>query len=657
MTQMQERSNNVEELFRDFSDSVGIKLPDHIMMDGKIHRFDIKRKGDKRGAYQAHSDGSPNGWIQDWAGDKHNWRSGFFTGAPTPVKPFMQESKNDMGFLSSEYVRKYSDGSIHPYLVSKGITSWFNSLCARTISGSHDGVNVSGGIVPGGKMSQRQALIIPLINKEGEIESAQFIYEKSGGFEKRFMEGAHVKGCFSLLNNPLSVKDIVIGEGFATVASVLQDDFSKGKDVLGVMSASASNIPDVAVIMREKHPNARIILLQDNDGNGVGKEYCEKASSLVNGVVCPIPDMLDLDASDWNDVLSCAEHVSFAECVDRNDSTDCLESWVDSCDSCASTKYYLKGFLESGSHGVLFGSSGSFKSFTIIDMLASFSSSSDWMGFKARNTGKVLYVCGEGAGGLPRRLKAVQKYKGTITANALTYKKRIDFSEPSSIGLLKRVIADIKPKIVVFDTVSSLGAIENENDNSQVSKFMANIKSLFEGTDCSSILVHHTGKSSTGKARGAGAFYDNSDFVWKLEGDGDMAVRISCEKAKDDERFKDVELTVESGGIGVFDEDGSELTSLYVLKKDMDFKRAEDKPLSARQQIGIDSIKACKHSDEGRLSLSLTPGAHVVARKDFDIKVGKILGSGERGGLLRDLKQKGLLGYDRNYIWLLDYLD
>lgn len=62
---------------------------------------------------------------------------------------------------------------------------------------------------------------------------------------------------------------------------------------MAVMAGSAGNLEAVAVVMRERYPEAEIIIAADNDNDGKGKNtgkvYAEKAALAVGGTVALAP--------------------------------------------------------------------------------------------------------------------------------------------------------------------------------------------------------------------------------------------------------------------------------------------------------------------------------------------------------------------------------
>lgn len=167
-----------------------------------------------------------------------------------------------------------------PYLAFKGLTGFTPPL------------------LPDGK------LFLPLVDINGDFRGAQFITRMG---EKRLMQGSKKKGAF-IAPDPLpAVADcVIIAEGLATAltAGILHSG-----TVLAALDAG--NLKQVAMAIRGRWPEARIIIAADNDWHQPGEldEHGkpkvnrgridgEKAAAAVNGWIALPPG--DVKA-DWND--------------------------------------------------------------------------------------------------------------------------------------------------------------------------------------------------------------------------------------------------------------------------------------------------------------------------------------------------------------------
>lgn len=106
----------------------------------------------------------------------------------------------------------------------------------------------------------RGTVVVPLRAVGGELVGLQFI---SGDGEKRFLSGTAKQGAFHMLGEWREGEPLAVVEGYATGATVHQ---ATGWAV--AVSFDAGNLTPVAVALRGKYPEARIVVCADDDEAG-----------------------------------------------------------------------------------------------------------------------------------------------------------------------------------------------------------------------------------------------------------------------------------------------------------------------------------------------------------------------------------------------------
>ena len=122
-------------------------------------------------------------------------------------------------------------------------------------------------------------------------------------------KGARKVGLFHLIGDPAGADVLLIGEGFATCASVFE---ATGRPV--AVAFDAGNLAPVARELHGLHPAALLLVIADNDhateaatGRNPGREAAGKVAQAVRGAaVWPALAELPPGGSDWNDA---ARHV------------------------------------------------------------------------------------------------------------------------------------------------------------------------------------------------------------------------------------------------------------------------------------------------------------------------------------------------------------
>jgi len=141
------------------------------------------------------------------------------------------------------------------------------------------------------------SLVVPVYEND-YIVSLQFITAQG---EKRFLSHGKVMGCYGIVAREVTPR-IFICEGYSTAATI----FEATGDMV-ILAFFAGNLPAVAAVIREKHPNAAIFIGADNDqfGNGgnAGISYAREAAEKIGAKVV-YPDFPADDkqrGTDWND--------------------------------------------------------------------------------------------------------------------------------------------------------------------------------------------------------------------------------------------------------------------------------------------------------------------------------------------------------------------
>lgn len=238
--------------------------------------------------------------------------------------------------------------------------------------------------------------------------------------------------------------------------------------------------------------------------------------------------------------------------------------------NCKSATYLIDGVLEADSHGLMFGPSGSYKSFLALRMAHSICTGHAFGTLKVRRIGPVVYVCGEGQGGISRRLKSQVKKLGAFGDNLEIVFTGVDLADDGCMKALGAQLAPLQPVLVIFDTFAALNGSVDENSPSDVGKCLRGVRLCGQACGASTLIVHHSGKDASKGARGASNFYNDADFVWALNSTGIGLEKIveatthgPTGKMKDGEPFS-FHFKAEQVPLGIFNEDGVEGTSLVI---------------------------------------------------------------------------------------------
>ena len=147
------------------------------------------------------------------------------------------------------------------------------------------------------------------------------------------------------------------------------------------------------------------------------------------------------------------------------------------------------------------------------------------------------------------------------------------------------------PALVVIDTLSTNFGKGEENNPSDMARFIANLKRHIEGVyGCSVLVVHHTGKDAERGARGGSSIEGNSEEVYYLkkpDAEG-KAVELHAKHVKDRDRPQRLLLEARVQELGLVDSRGRPVSTLVMAKSLSEFEM-QVKRLMERGE-GIDRI-------------------------------------------------------------------
>lgn len=279
----------------------GYRLQDTPVADGKLKRVAwAAHPKDKTGWYVAWDHGD---WAAAVWGD---WRDGisetWCSREPRKMTPagrliFAQE------VAAAKLALEEEQASARKAAVSRAWALWSQAEPAE----SHPYLERKG-IAGAGLRVRNGELLVPLRGPDGILQNVQRI-DAAGG--KRFIRAAAVSGLAWVLGVlPVGPGDVVIAEGAATAATCA----AMGGGVV-VAAMNAGNLLSVAQWVREKCPEARLIIAGDDDRwnkdgtarpseKNIGKVKAAAAASAVRGlVVLPIFADIASRGTDWNDLF------------------------------------------------------------------------------------------------------------------------------------------------------------------------------------------------------------------------------------------------------------------------------------------------------------------------------------------------------------------
>lgn len=291
--------------FRAAIAAAGINPPDPIEDDGALHRFSSNGKpSNKDGWYALHGDGLPAGSFGCWReGLTQMWCGKSDTDmTPAEREAHHQRVKALQAQRSADQVQRQHDASqTAAALWAQAVPATANHVYLARKGVQHHGVREFG-----------ERLLVPMRDMAGTLHSLQTIAPDG---TKRFHAGGRIKGCYYSMGKPTGT--LVVCEGFATGASIRE---CTGHAV--AVAFNAGNVQEVALALRSKYPELKIIVAADDDHLTEGNPGMVKATAAalaVNGFLAvPVfgidrPDK----ATDFNDLYQLAGVTAVRQCFEN----------------------------------------------------------------------------------------------------------------------------------------------------------------------------------------------------------------------------------------------------------------------------------------------------------------------------------------------------
>lgn len=290
----------------------------------------------------------------------------------------------------------------------------------------------------------------------------------------------------------------------------------------------------------------------------------------------------------------------------------------------AQLRWAVKHVIPADSLGVMFGASGTFKSFLALDLALHSLHGMKWLGKKTQRA-PVLFIAAEGGSGIWRRVKAWHLARGLDWAGiefyVLPMAVMLDQSAQAVVEAAQSL--GISPGLVIVDTLSQTCTGE-ENSATDMAAYFRELGNRFRAIwRCVVLVVHHSGHMATERPRGSSAIVANVDFMLGVFRDEkELITTLTCEKQKDGERFEPVQFQLTAQTLG-HDEDGEAITSLSASH------------ICDSQALIAAHLGEASAGRSGRLAMLLSVAQAGMSEKDLRLEFYKLV-----DGLDADSKKK-----------------
>lgn len=234
-------------------------------------------------------------------------------------------------------------------------------------------------------------------------------------------------------------------------------------------------------------------------------------------------------------------------------------------------RWLIKGWLPENAVAMIYGESGSGKTFVTLDMACHAAASLQWCGFITKPA-TVVYLAGEGHHGLRLRVAAWALAHGVQNLdNLLISNKAVDLDSPLAAAQVINAVRELTQGEVAQIYVDTLNNHMSGDENSaRDTRAMLNACQIVARALSAAVcLVHHTGHAAEAKlrARGSSAWRASLDVAIVVTKDGPL-IEVSCTKMKDAEPPAPINGTLQRVPMGWLDEDGEEIVGAVFVRCD-----------------------------------------------------------------------------------------
>ena len=437
----------------------------------------------------------------------------------------------------------------------------------------------------------------PYCDEHGEVTYEVCRYEPKTFKQRRVVNGKAIWGLGDTDPLPYKLPDIINNPTKPILVVEGEKDADNLANLGFVATCNSGGAGKWAESLNRYFEGRDVIMLPDNDKAGEAHVrtllgHLQGKAKRIKVVRLPVQDKGDVtdwiaqggDAPGLKDLIKQAGEV-------REKVTPLPTLSLDDIANLPPVEWMIEGVIPEKALAMMYGEPGCGKTFIALDMALSVAHKAEWQGQTVLG-GNVVYVAGEGVGGLKKRIAAwhqhrelPQKAPFTVVPIAVDL---MDENNAQDLQTTIQAVADGPVSMVVFDTVArSMSGDENSSqDMGHVVRAMDAVREQF---NCCVLAIHHSGKDSSRGARGSSSLLGAVDASMRVERMGET-VSLVVEKQKDAEMMDPIWLNTRSievgSGVLALEVD----TSLVLERTDQGPASSNAKGLRPAQKAVLDAL-------------------------------------------------------------------
>lgn len=179
--------------------------------------------------------------------------------------------------------------------------------------------------------------------------------------------------------------------------------------------------------------------------------------------------------------------------------------------------WLVKNWIPNNSFGVIYGAPGSGKSFYAMTLALEVARGGQWLGTEFTEPASVLYIAAERGNVLGERQRAWKQYNSCPIPDTF-YELELapQILTLEHLASLMAVVREIRPRLVIVDTLAQVTEGVNENDGQEWGLVGSAFEEILRATDGGNVIaVHHSGKDTSKGMRGHSSL--NGEITWSIE--------------------------------------------------------------------------------------------------------------------------------------------
>ncbi|MEO5894893.1 MAG: AAA family ATPase [Vicinamibacterales bacterium] len=148
--------------------------------------------------------------------------------------------------------------------------------------------------------------------------------------------------------------------------------------------------------------------------------------------------------------------------------------------------------------------------------------------------------------GIQKRGYAWKKHYGESAPGCRFVQHPVQISNDKERRQFITGVTPLQPKLIVLDTLATMTVGMDENDTGEMGRFTAACREIANALEATVLVIHHPTKGDPNGYRGSYQLEGNFDAMIRVKRDENNDLQLHCAKQKDEDKFPDFNVSVQS---------------------------------------------------------------------------------------------------------------